>query len=83
MYHFITVFVFTLHVHDMQCTGVYKQVLRDTRYLGWLLPLNISCIISLVCCSVTFSTYYLLLLMLMLVVAVISLLCCFVFSYSY
>lgn len=42
MYHFITVFVFTLHVHDMQCTGVYKQVLRDTRYLGWLLPLNIS-----------------------------------------
>lgn len=56
---------------------VYKQVLTDTHYLRRLLPLNMSCIIDTVCCSVTFYVYYLLLLLHILVVAVVSLLCCF------
>lgn len=33
----------------------HKQVLKETHYLGWLLPLNISDITSTVCCSVTFN----------------------------
>lgn len=45
--------------------------------LGWLLLLNISWVVSLACCSVTFNIDYLLLFVFMLVVAVVSLLWCF------
>lgn len=57
-------------------TGLYKQVLTDTHYLGWLLSLNISWVVGLVCCLVTFNINYLPLLIFMFVVAVVSLLCC-------
>lgn len=49
--------------------GPTKQILQMHSILV-LLPLNTSCIINTVCCSVTFNMYYLPLLMNMLVIAV-------------